>query len=251
MAMDLAPALNQTILNAIRQLKLELLAHLDASMDNIQIRLNSIHGKLSILGDQVEELEPRVSSNQDNLLDLEKRVKSMEVENVYLREKVKESENRSRAYNLRVLHVPEQAEGCDILGFMGELIPSLLGKENFPQPLILDKAHRTPTFRRQETRTGPRPILVKLLNFQDKVKILHLAREKKELRFNGVRVHIFPDFSAALLQKRWEFDQVKKKLRDRNLKYSLLYPARLKILSDGKSIIFNCPNDANAFLRDI
>ncbi len=201
--MDQAPAvLNQAILDAIKQLKSELLSHFDSIMDNIQTSLNTINGKLSTLGDQVTELEHRVSSNQDNISDLEKRVKTIEEENAYLREKVDAAENRSQAYNLRFLHVPEKAEGRDIVGFMLQLIPSLLGKENFPSPLTLDKVHRTPTFRHQDSNAGPRPILVKLLNFQDKVKILQLAREKKELMFNGVRVHIFPDFSTALLQKR-------------------------------------------------
>ncbi|KAL7378180.1 hypothetical protein ABVT39_009894 [Epinephelus coioides] len=68
--------------------------------------------------------------------------------------------------------------------------------------------------------------------------------------FNNVRVHIFPDFSTALLQKRQEFDPVKKKLRDRDLKYSLLYPARLRVFT-GTSTIFNSLGDVDAFLRDI
>lgn len=211
------------------------MAHFDESMVNIQASLNSIHGKMSTLGDQVDELKNRVSSNQDNVADLEKWVNSLEVENAYLREKVEDTENRSRAYNLRFLHIPEKAEGRNILEFMGKMIPSLLGIENFPQPLMLDKAHRTPAFRRQESKTGPWPILVKLLNLQDKAKILRLAWQKRELEFGGVRVHIFPDFSAALLQNRREFDMVKKKLCDRNLEYSLLYPARLKIFFNGKS----------------
>lgn len=141
-----------------------------------------MNGKLSTLGDHVTELE-LLSSNQDNVSDLEKQVKSLEEDNAYLREKVDEAENRSRAYNLRFLHVPEQAEGRDIAGFMTQLIPSLLGKENFPSLLILDKVHHTPTFCHQDTKAGPRPILVKLHNIQEKVKILRLAQEKKELVF--------------------------------------------------------------------
>lgn len=151
--MDQIPTLNQALVDAIQQLKLELLSHFDATMDNIERSLNTINAKLSTLGDHVSELEL----------------------------------------------VAEQAKGRDVAVFMRQLLPSLLSKENFTSPLILDKVHRTPTFRHQDTKAGSRPVLVKLLNFQDKVKILRLAREKKELVFNSVRVHIFPDFSTALL----------------------------------------------------
>ncbi|KAL7372486.1 hypothetical protein ABVT39_017280 [Epinephelus coioides] len=68
---------NQVIPDAIKQLKFELLSHFDPIMDNTQTSLDTMNGKLSILGDQVAELEQRVSSNQDNILALEKRETQM------------------------------------------------------------------------------------------------------------------------------------------------------------------------------
>lgn len=228
-----------------------MLSHFDSKMDHIQTSLNTIHGSLSTLGDQISELEQRVGSNEDNISDLEKRVKTLEKENSYLKDKVEDAENRSRSSNLRFLHIPERAEGRDILGFMNQLIPRLLGKDNFPTPPNIERVHRSPTARRQDFGAGPRPILVKFLNFQDKLKILRLAQVKKELTFNGVRVHIYPDFSAGLLQRRRQFDPIKKKLRDLDIKYSLLYPATLRVIIDGKPSLFASPDDADAFLRDI
>lgn len=69
--------------------------------------------------------------------------------------------------------------------------------------------------------------------------------------YNGVQVHIYPDFSAGLLQKCWQFDPIKKKLHDLDIKYSLLYPATLKAITEGKPSLFRCPEDAEAFLHDI
>lgn len=54
----------------------------------------------------------------------------------------------------------------------------------------LETAHRTLTFH-QEGRSSPRPILIKLLHFQDELKIL-LVHEKKELSLNGSRMLIYP-----------------------------------------------------------
>ncbi len=148
-------------------------------------------------------------------------------------DKVDDLENRSRQSNLHFLGIHESAEGTDIIGFMSRLIPQLLGHNNFTAPPIIERAHRTPTVR-QSGRASPRPIMIKLLYFQDKVKILRLAREEKKMEYNRSHIHIYPDFSSDLMRKCWSFDPVKRKLRDLNLKYSLLYPCTLCVTVDGK-----------------
>ncbi|KAJ4946589.1 hypothetical protein JOQ06_024253 [Pogonophryne albipinna] len=134
--------------------------------------------------------------------------------------KVDDLENRSRRSNLRFIGIQESAEGSDIIGFMSRLIPQLLGPDAFPTLPIIERAHRSPTAR-QNSRASPRAIMIELLNFQDKVKILRLAREKKSLDYNGKHISIYPDFSPELTRRRRSFDPVKRKLRELNLKYFL------------------------------
>ncbi|KAK7160964.1 hypothetical protein R3I94_003818 [Phoxinus phoxinus] len=249
--MDQTLISNQSIWDAIQQLKFDMFSHFDAKMDHIQSALQTIQGSLSTLGDHVSELEQRVSTNEDNVTELQKYVKTLLSENSYLRDKVEDAENRSRAYNLRFLHVPEKSEGQDIIGFMRGLIQLLLGKENFVVPPVIERAHRSPTtLQTNKPKVGPRPILVKFLSLQDKQLILRLSREKKELKYKGNRVHIFPDFSAGIVQKRRQFDDIKKKLRELKMEYSLQYPAILRIIAAGKVILFKSPGDAESFLRD-
>lgn len=246
------PISSKLFLDTIQQLKSEMLSHFDVKMDCIQQSLSTLQSSLSTLGEHVSELEQRVSTNEDNILDYDKRMKSLESDNSYLREKLEDVENRSRAYNLRFVHVPENSEGKDIHGFMGELIQLLLGHENFPTPPVIERAHRSPILQSKKQKAGrPRPIMVKLLSLQDRRKILRVAREKKELEFNGGRVYIFPDFSAGLLTKRRQFDNVKKKLRDLQMDYSLIYPATLRIISNSKPVLFKCPEEVESFLQDI
>lgn len=76
----------------------------------------------------------------------------------------------------------------DIFGFTNRLIPQLLSKENFPTPPFIERCHRSPPFVRQNSKAGPRPILVKFLHFQDTLKIMKLSRENEELVYNGTRV---------------------------------------------------------------
>lgn len=210
---------NQSIWDAIQLLKLDMCSHFNAKMDNIQSGLQTIQGSLSTLGDDVSELEQRVSSNEDNLTELQKHVKTLVSENSYLCDKIEDAENRSRAHNLRFLHVPEKSGGQDIIGFMRGLIQLLLGEDNFMVPPVIERAHRSPTMlQTNKPKAGPRLILVKFLSLQDKQLILHLSREKKELKYKGNRIHIFPDFSAGTVIN------IKKKLCELKMEYSLLYP---------------------------
>lgn len=233
----------QAELKGLQSIKTELITHIDAKIKRIEGSLNKIHVSLSTLRDQVSELERRVGTNEDDLQDLTQRLKMLEKDNAYLKQRVDDAENRSRASSLRFIHVTENAEGNDILGFIKHLIVQLFGQTNFPTPPSIERAHRFPTFTNQSFKASPRPILVKFSHFQDKLKILRLSREKRELLFNGSRVHIFPDFSASLVQKRREFDLHKKKLLAMDFKYSLLFPCTLKVIHEGKTRLFRSPDE--------
>lgn len=78
-----------------------------------------------------------------------------------------------------------------------------------------------PLWGRSQANTG------KFLNSQDKMKVLWLACGKGKLMFAGAQVFIYPDYSAALVQKRRLFDSIKRKLREKDIKCSLLYSATL------------------------
>ncbi|CAL1612426.1 unnamed protein product [Knipowitschia caucasica] len=131
---------------------------------------------------------------------------------------------------------------------MNQLIPQLLGEDNFDTAVPIERAHRSPTTARGSD-TKPRTFLVKFLNFQDKIRILQLAREKQNLLYKGSKIHIFPDFSVALEKKRREFGDVKKKLRDLGIKYSMQYPCSLRITEDGKPRLFSCPAEVEDYVR--
>lgn len=47
------------------------------------------------------------------------------------------------------------------------------------------------------------------------------------------------------MQKRWgSFGAVKRQLQDLDLRYSLLFPARLRVVKDGTTRFFDSPSDA-------
>ncbi|KAK7901123.1 hypothetical protein WMY93_017892 [Mugilogobius chulae] len=235
----------QSIWDAIQQVKeqvtVEVIAHLDLKIGSVQAGLMDIQQNLGTLTGQITELQERVSSNEDAVGDMQRRLCALEKDNTYLKEKVEDLENRSRRCNLRFINVPEKAEGVD----------SHTPREgNFATVPVVERAHRSPTYSSSSSRPGPpRPILVKFLNFQDKMKILRLAREKENLKFGESKVHIYPDFSPGLVKKRREFDVVKRQLRAADIKYSLQYPSTLRVIVEGKPKLFRCSKEAEDFFR--
>lgn len=55
---------------------------------------------------------------------------------------------------------------------------------------------------------------------------------------------LYPDYILMVQWQRSSFQAVKKKLQQAQLKYALLYPARLKIIYNKKTHFFDSPSDA-------
>lgn len=84
-----------SLLEALQQLKTDMLSHFDYKLDNIQSSVNALSNSFSLLGDKVSELETRGGTNMDYITKLDERVKTLEKRNAYLEEKVEEAENRT------------------------------------------------------------------------------------------------------------------------------------------------------------
>lgn len=83
--MDQTMVSNQTIWEAIQQLKSDMLSHFE--MVHIQVSLNTMQRSPSTLREQVSELKHRVSGSEESITDLEK-------EKSYLKEKSEDAENQ-------------------------------------------------------------------------------------------------------------------------------------------------------------
>lgn len=74
-------------------------------------------------------------------LDRRNDVQSREMKRLH--EKCTDLESRSRRQNLRIIRVPEGAEGASATRFMADFFTEVLGPENFTSPVIIDRAHRS------------------------------------------------------------------------------------------------------------
>ncbi|KAI4904740.1 hypothetical protein NFI96_002270 [Prochilodus magdalenae] len=170
-------------------------------LNNISSRLSSFEQTLSAVRSEVKEfketlgsLTEAVSAHDARIDSLESALKKMEGVNTALQQKVEDLEGRSRRNNIRIIGVPEGAEGTRPTDFVAELLPKLLGEENFNLPLVVDRAHRS-LQPRPADGARPRPIIARIHLFQVKEKIMQLRRLHGPLQFRSNKQ--FQDHSAS------------------------------------------------------
>lgn len=88
----------------------------------------------------------------------------------------------------------------------------------------------------------PRTFIAKLLNYRDQDAILRLTREKGNIPFGSTPIAVYPDFSAEVQKKQAQFSEAKRRLRNHHLPYAMLFPARLRVIRDGKPHFFEDPS---------
>lgn len=234
------------ILEALRENKDDLTKHIDEKTADIQATLTKIEASLSTLAEQVQEMETRVATNEDDIKEMRDRVGSMEKTITQLWEKNDDLENCNRRSNIRILNIPEQAEGRDAVGFLERLLPQMLGPDNFTSAVTLERAHRI-----GKVSDRPRAFIAKFLNLRDKEKVLRLARNKGEITYDNNRIYFFPDYSMELQRRRDDFLTIKRKLREKDVEYALLYPAKLRVKYNGSVKFFSSPVEAEGFLKEL
>lgn len=237
---------NGKILEAIHSLRADVTTRREilAAISEIKTDLSSYSGRLT-------QAEDRIGETEDNVTVLHNTVNGMEKVITALTEKVDDLENRDRRSNLRVIGLPENAEGRDVESFLEKWIPEVLGPENFPTPLVIERAHRIPGGRpKPNSPLTPRPLILKFLNFRDKVRVMQAARAKGKVIYGTRHIMFFPDFSAEVTKRRMKYGEVKQQLRTRGIQFGLIFPARMYTLHNGKRRVFNTPEEVESFLRD-
>ncbi|KAL6464298.1 hypothetical protein MHYP_G00266150 [Metynnis hypsauchen] len=230
-----------TIREEISTLRAEFIAELRSSHANLTTSINSLNSK-------VRDMETAATDMDKRIADLETTCKTLDSENKRLREKMDDLENRSRRNNLRIIGIPEGAEGSQPTLFMGSFFTELFGASKLPNPPEIDRAHRAP-IPRPQPGARPRPMLVRFLRFQAKEEILRLSRQQGQSLYKNSRVHIFPDLSVELRNRRNKFKSVKLKLHEAGLKFRMQYPARLIFSFDGSTHKFDSAAEACSFLN--
>lgn len=204
--------------------------------------LGSDHGKLA---DTVKEhdrtlkdLDPQLAANTTTLQHLQQQVTG-------LQGRVEDAEGRNRCNNIRVIGLPERSEGGKAADFIAAWFKEYLAQDGFSPYFCVERAQGIPTGA-PKPGVPPRPLIVKILNYRDRDVLLQKAMEKTLIQYENHRISLYPDYTMMVQRQR---SSVKKKLQAAQLKYALLFPARLKVIHDKKTHFFDSPNEAEEWLE--
>lgn len=195
-------AITDQILEAIAAPKMELM-----SCNLIQHDLDKIRGRLTTAENCISEVEDASHTQGSQLAELKDIVRS-------LHHRADDAEDRQQRNNVRVVGLPEGAEGSAPSNFAEQFFKSLLALGDLPPTYVAERAHRVATGARP-SGAPPRPFLVRFLNYSDRDMLLAEARKHKELKFENALIMLFPDFSAETQRRRRSFTDVKRRLREK------------------------------------
>lgn len=225
-------------------------AALSTQIETIRVDFALLKDDVRKVKQRVTQTEQRISTVEDDLHPLLLQVRDMSADNKSQEAKLGDIEDRLRRNNLRFIGFPEGTEGKNPEEFLLSWLKQTFGPESFSHLFAIERAHRV-QLRPPIPGRYPRPMLARFLYFRDKETILRKARNLSELLHNNNKISIFPDFSAAAQKKRAAFQSVKQRLRERSLPYSMLYPAKLRVVHKGQTQFFLSPKEANRWLESL
>ncbi|XP_061443494.1 uncharacterized protein LOC133365522 isoform X3 [Rhineura floridana] len=171
-------------------------------------KLDRLSADMSAVCRDVSRLQSHVDRLEQNAQGWVLELATLRMENRSLSEYVRRMEgrcrsleNRSRRNNLRVVGLPEGAEGSDAVSFLQKTLPALLGLPSDTPPLEIESARRVQGGVSWDPSGRPRPLLFQLLRSADKVAILQAARTRT-LSYASTQITILPDFCSSLSQRR-------------------------------------------------
>lgn len=221
---------------------------LTSKIEEVKVDISLIRQDIHKLRERVSETERGIGQAEDELPPLQINVERLQYQLNTVLSKQDEMENRLRRCNLRFVGLPKKAEGSNPPTFLENLLINNFGREAFSSTFVVERAHRLAA-RPPAPGAPPRTFIAKLLNFRDRDTILRLTREKGNIPFGDTHIAVYPNFSTEVQKKRAQFSEAKRQLRNRHLAYAMLFPARLRVVRDGKAHFFEDPSAVISWLE--
>ncbi|KAL0152327.1 hypothetical protein M9458_052050, partial [Cirrhinus mrigala] len=109
--------------------------------------------------------------------------------------------------------------------------------------LHVERAHRV-LVPKPGKNARPGSIVVKFLRYKMKEEVIRKAWAKKDVFVVQQKIYFGHDDPPVVLQKRKEYSEVKKVLKDRKIRFQTPYPARLRVFNEDRTHIYHTAEDA-------
>lgn len=214
--------------------------------EEISQRLNVIDNDLKEMGNRIEETEQRVSEMEDFRTEV-KEVLSHTLElQEHVQTQLNDLEARSRRNNIRIHGILEGVEGDNIVDFIERFIKTELA---FPDTSLgIQRCHRS-LGPKPPQDASPRSVVVYFLEFKIKELVLRSAWNKKDIQYNGRRVFFEQDYTSDTLAKRKAYAPIRKALKEKEIRFQTLHPARLRVHLNTGTVIYKDAQEAAADLK--
>lgn len=211
----------------------------------MQQGLLQIRQDIAAHASSLKEAEHRINTLEEDLLEAHAKLSHFNSLTQAMQEKIDDLENRSRRNNVRIVGLPESYQSSALNELCATTIPEAL---DIPSPCLVERAHRIGPPR--DDTSSPRPVIARYLNYADRLSVLQRYRNQRTLDVDGHRLLLFADYSAEVAKKRKSFNEVCSSLVQKQIRFTLAYPAVLYFnATDGKRISFTDPKEAMHFLN--
>lgn len=221
-------------MNKVKELLKNELKHLENNITSI------ISSNFTILSERLSKIEKIIDKNSRRIKDIEDeiegfkdsltfqsdimdqkfgQIKNDQEETIKeLKEKQRQMEDRSRRNNLRIdgisEHKNETWKDCE------DKVLNLFEHKLGVKDAIIERAHRSGVQKQKK----PRTIVLKLLNYKDKEKIL-----KECSKLKGMNIFVYEDFSKETVKiRKLLWDQIKRR-RENGERLTLRYDRIVRI----------------------
>ncbi|KAJ1217085.1 hypothetical protein NDU88_004680 [Pleurodeles waltl] len=204
---------------------------------SLEPKLDAVTANVTLLRADVKEVAEKVTNAETDITRLQSTSKRLEDQVQFLTVEhhkiVTHLEWRAWRNNIRVVGVPEGVEGQSIELFLETLITDSLRPKRLSKFFTVDQAHRA-LVPLPQPGALLRTIIARIFNFRGRDSILQAARSHCDLQYEKAAGR-FPDFTLKVQRQCQSFQEVKKVLQDCELKYMMLFPARLRVIMEGKT----------------
>lgn len=215
-----------------------------------KVQLESIKGELAKVNSRMDAAETRILQSEERIQVAEDVLAEMLKLQSRLQDRLTDQESRSRRENVRIYGVVEGAEvGTDSVStFVEKLL-----RENLEIPqstnIQIERAHRA-LGPRPPSGAPPRSIVVRFLSYKTKEDILRMAWQKRGFEWRNNKITLDHDYASGILLKRREYAEARRVLKENNIKFRSLYPAKLRVFYDEGMTTYESVQEATRDMAD-
>ncbi|KAL7403240.1 hypothetical protein ABVT39_026749 [Epinephelus coioides] len=197
----------------------------DIKLRPIKESIDSLQETMKATSSKLREVEESVTDNDRRLTDVEKKCANLHSENTTL-----------------ITGIPSEAEEEQPTAFVNNLLRKMFVADKLGEQPCVNFAYRT----------GSRCMIARLFSLETKRTIIRLAGEAAgNLKFQGKKIHMYPNFSADLLKRTAAFKDVKNILREAGVKHGILHPCKLIITHQKTTVTFTDAKEAMTYYDQV